>query len=87
MSNALVRWGMIGALALRDKEPYFRDALVRAAHRTPFTDPRSFIKLDEAALKRFMAAESARIAGPGAVTTIDIISAQPMKVSGLPKPG
>src|SRR3712207_6320443 len=27
------------AIALRAKEPWYRDALVRAAHRTPFVNP------------------------------------------------
>jgi hypothetical protein len=75
------------AVALREKEPYFRDALVRGAHRTPFTDPHSFTKLDEAALKRFMMQEGARIAGAKAIANIQIVTAQPQRVSGLPKPG
>src|SRR3984885_5599992 len=47
----------------RDKEPYFRDALVRAGHRTPFVIPGDWMKLDQAALKRSMSAEAIRIAG------------------------
>src|ERR1700683_725530 len=35
----------------RDKEPYFRDALVRLGHRTPFTVPGDYTRLDEARLK------------------------------------
>ena len=35
----------------RDKEPYFRDALVRLGHRTPFTWPSDYTRLDEARLK------------------------------------
>jgi hypothetical protein len=77
----------VDPVSLREKEPYFRDALVRGAHRTPFTDPKSYIRLDEAALKRFMMAEAARIAGPRAVANVQIVTAQPKQVSGLPKPG
>jgi hypothetical protein len=74
------------ALVMRDKEPYFRDALVRAAHRTPFTDPKNFTRLDEAAIKRFIAAEAVRIVGPRAIASVEILSSQPQKLSGLPKP-
>ncbi len=74
------------AIALREKEPYFRDALVRAAHRTPFTDSKTFTKLDETALKRFIAAEAVRLLGPRAIASVDIVTSQPQRVSGLPKP-
>ncbi len=75
------------AIALREKEPYFRDALVRAAHRTPFTDPKSFTKLDEAAIKRFVAAEAVHIVGPRAIASVEIVTSQSQRVSGLPRPG
>lgn len=74
------------AVSLREKEPYFRDALVRGAHRTPFTDPKSFTRLDEAAIKRFMAQEVGKIAGPRALANIQITTAQAQRVSGVPKP-
>jgi hypothetical protein len=77
----------VDAMTLREKEPYFRDALVRGAHRTPFTDPASFTKLDEVALKRLMMAEAARIAGPRAIASVQVLSALPQRTSGLPKPG
>ena len=35
---------------LREKEPFFRDALVRAGHRTPFTDPKDLGRVNEAGL-------------------------------------
>src|SRR6185437_14762278 len=37
--------------ALRDKEPFFRDALVRAAYRTPFVTPNDYNHIDQAKLK------------------------------------
>jgi hypothetical protein len=73
------------AIRLRDKEPYFRDALVRAAHRRPFVKPGDYTHLDETALKAVMIAESARIVGPGVVTGVEIRSAQPKRVTGLPR--
>lgn len=75
------------AIVLREKEPYFRDSLVRQAHRSPFTDPKTFTKLDEAAIKRFVAGEAVRILGPRAISSVEIMSSQPQRVSGLPKPG
>ena len=76
----------VDALRMRDREPYFRDALVRAAHRHPFVKPGDYTHVDERALKAAMMAESARIAGPHVVTGIEIVSAQPQKVTGLPRP-
>ncbi len=73
------------AIKLRDKEPYFRDAFVRAAHRRPFVKPGDYTHVDEGALKAAMMAESARIAGPGVVTGVEIRSAQPKRVTGLPR--
>jgi hypothetical protein len=76
----------VDALRMRDREPYFRDAFVRVAHRHPFVKPGDYTHVDERALKAAMMVESARIAGPHVVTGIDIISAQPQKVTGLPRP-
>ena len=64
------------ALALSDKEPYFRDALVRAAHRTPFVIRNDYNHIDEAKLKAALYPEAARIAGPGAVRGIEVVSQQ-----------
>ena len=63
----------------RDKEPYFRDALVRAAHRTPFVIPGDWMKLDQAALKRSMLAEAVRIAGGDIFTSIEVLRSVPQK--------
>ena len=64
------------ALALSDKEPYFRDALVRAAHRTPFMIKGDYNHIDEAKLAAALYPEAARIAGPGAVRGIIVLSQQ-----------
>lgn len=73
--------------AWREKEPYFRDALVRVAHRTPFTRPDDYTKLNEPALRAAMTAEAARIAGPRTVSRIEFLNQSPQRVTGLPKPG
>jgi flagellar basal body-associated protein FliL len=65
------------ASKLREKEPYFRDALVRAGHRTPFTLLSDLTKIDEAKLKAAMMREAAAIAGPGAVRSVTLINQAP----------
>ena len=75
------------AVALRDKEPYFRDALVHTAFRTPFNAVGSYTTVDVPALKARMMSEAALIAGPGAVRSVELIGEpQPKRVSGLPRP-
>lgn len=54
----------------REKEPYFRDALVRAAHRRPFTVPGDWMSIDVNAMKATMLREAAGIVGPGVVTQV-----------------
>ncbi len=74
----------VDASKMRDREPFFRDAFVRAAHRTPFVKSGDYTHVDEGALKAAMMAQSARIAGPGAVASVTIVSAQAQKLTGLP---
>jgi hypothetical protein len=69
----------------RDKEPYFRDALVRAGHRTPFVIPGDWMKLDQAALKRSMLSEAVRIAGGNVFTSIEIVRSVPQKWAVPPR--
>jgi len=76
------------AIHLRDKEPFFRDALVRMGHRTPFSVPTDYTRLDEARLKAAFFPAAAAIAGPGMVASIEIMpGGGPMRRTGLPKPG
>ncbi len=60
--------------ALRDKEPFFRDALVRAAYRTPFLLKGDFNKIDEAKLKAALYRDATTIAGPGNVSGVAVVS-------------
>jgi hypothetical protein len=60
--------------ALRDKEPFFRDALVRAAYRTPFLLKGDFNKIDEAKVKAALYRDAAAIAGPGNVSGVTVVS-------------
>lgn len=71
----------------REKEPYFRDALVRAAHRTALNPPGNWSALDEGRLKALMMAEAARIAGPRGVTGVSLTNRQApqRRLPGAPK--
>lgn len=71
---------------LREKEPYFRDALVRAGHRTPFTNPRDYMVVDEAKLASTLYREAVAIAGPNVVKSVVVTSQAPKKRTGVPKP-
>jgi len=76
------------AIKLRDKEPYFRDALVRMGHRTPFSLATDYTKLDEPRLKAAFYQAAVAITGPGQVASIQIMpGGGPMRRTGLPKPG
>lgn len=74
------------ATKLRTKEPYFRDALVRAAHRTPFTDPKSYVQLDEARLKAALLKDAGAIGGARNIVSITVTSQTPKQRSNLPRP-
>ena len=69
---------------LREKEPFFRDALLRAAYRTPLHRPEDPNTLDPVKLRAAVLRESAVIAGPGQVVGFQLIRAQPQRY--LPKP-
>jgi hypothetical protein len=85
-----VRINLTGAAdlaKLRDKEPYFRDALVRAGHRTPFTRFDDYTRLDEAKLKANLFQSATLIGGPGTIASIELLpGGGPMRRTGLPKP-
>ena len=74
------------AMAMRSKEPYFRDALVRAAHRTPFIRQDDFTRVDERMLSSTLIAEAGRIVGAGVVTSVAVTNQTAQKRVGLPKP-
>lgn len=71
---------------LQEREPYFRDALVRAGHRAPFTRYDDYTRLDDDKLRAAMFTASVAIAGPGQVTSITILSETAKQHSGLPRP-
>jgi hypothetical protein len=74
------------ATALRDKEPFFRDALVRAAYRTPFGVANDPNRVDIARLKAVMLREAAAIAGPNMIRAIAVDSQTPQHRLALSRP-
>lgn len=70
---------------LRNKEPFFRDALVRLAHRAPFTDPKDYNRVDEARLTAALMREAQAIAGPGAIRSVVVTSQAPQHRVSAPK--
>lgn len=67
------------AQTLRSKEPYLRDALVRAAHRTPFLNTANWNVLDGAALSASLMRSATTIVGRGQVTRVEILSQAPRR--------
>ena len=60
--------------AVRAKEPYLRDALVRAGHRTPFVLADDWNKLDAAALSASLIRSADALIAKGAITRVEIVS-------------
>jgi hypothetical protein len=73
----------VDAAKMREKEPFFRDALVRAAHNAPLWKTGDPNALDEAKLRAVIVREGAVIGGPGSVTGFQLLRAQPQRY--LPK--
>jgi hypothetical protein len=74
------------SVKLREKEPFFRDALVRIGHRTPFTKADDYSSIDEAKLAAALTRAAAAIAGPGAIKSVVVTSQSPQKRIPMPRP-
>lgn len=72
------------AEVVRTKEAWFRDALVKAAHRTPFVVPGDWTRLDANALSASLMRSAAGIAGRGAIARVEVVSQAPRRRTGLP---
>jgi hypothetical protein len=70
---------------LREREPFFRDALVRAGHRTPFTSKTDYLSLDVARLKTVMLKEAVRLGGKD-IQSVSVMSQTAKRRTGVPKP-
>jgi len=64
---------------LREMEPFFRDALVRAGHRTPFVITNDYQKVDEARLTTAMMREATALVGPGQIKSVIVTSQTPSR--------
>ena len=60
--------------AVRAKEPYLRDALVRAGHRTPFVLADDWNQLDAAALSASLIRSADSVIGKGAIARVEVVS-------------
>ena len=69
--------------SLRPKEAYLRDALVRAAHRTPFVIEDDWTRIDVGALSSSLMRSAAAIAGRGAVTRVEVVGQAPRRRTGV----
>ncbi|WP_300578816.1 hypothetical protein [Phenylobacterium sp.] len=70
---------------LREREPFFRDALVRAGHRTPFTSKTDYLSLDVERLKAVMLKEAVRLGGKD-IQSVSVMSQTAKRRTGVPKP-
>jgi len=70
---------------LREREPFFRDALVRAGHRTPFTRNDDYLSLDVDRLKAVMLKEAVRLGGKD-IQSVSVMSQTAKRRTGVPKP-
>lgn len=79
--------GSANASHWREREPYFRDALIRASHRTPFTLAGDYQRIDTDKLCAAMYRDAVAIAGPGVVKSVVVNSQAPRwRARKLPTP-
>ena len=69
----------------RAKEPYFRDALVRAAHASPFTVPNEPDKIDAARVSAALMKAATAITGPNVVRSVAVTSQKPSRRARTPR--
>lgn len=68
---------------VRAKEPFFRDALVRAAHRTPFVVADDWTVVNAAAVSAALMRMAPGIAGAGKVTRAEVALQTPRRRTGV----
>jgi hypothetical protein len=71
---------------LRGKEPFFRDALVRESHRTPFVVPGDWQRVDERKLTAVMLRDARAIVGADQVSSVVVTSQAPQRRVAPPRP-
>lgn len=68
---------------MRAKEPYFRDALVRAAHRTPFVLADDWTQVDAPAVCAMLMRVAPSIAGAGSIASVQVALQTPRRRTGV----
>lgn len=74
------------AALMRSKEPWFRDAIVRAGHRTPFTVATDYTRIDEARVKAVLLREAGAIVGARNIASVVLTRQEPKQRTRLPRP-
>jgi hypothetical protein len=70
--------------ALRRKEPFIRDAVVRGAHRNALNNPDQLTSLDEPRLNALALAEARRVGGAKNFKAVVVTRQEAKRVRGLP---
>lgn len=68
---------------LRAKEPYYRDALVKAAHVTPFVVENDWTVVNTAAISAMLMRAAPRISGAGSVVNAEVALQTPRRRTGM----
>ena len=71
---------------VRAKEQYFRDDLVRAGHRTPFTRADDYTRMDETKIRAEILRAAPALVGSGMIKTVIITKQISQKLLTLPAP-
>lgn len=66
-------------MKLREKEPYYRDAMVKAAHRGAFAKAGDWTALDKAQIEAVLLAEARRISGPKSFSRAVLVQQTPRR--------
>ena len=74
--------GEATAETVRSKQPFLKDALVRTAHRAPFTMPDDWAMLSENKINAAMMAIAGAIA-PHSVTACEVLTQVPRRRTGM----
>ena len=72
--------------AFKDKEPELRDAIIRAAFKTPFTRPDTWKEVDGPRLISFVMNQCGVLYGKGKVVSVEIVKQIPRQQLMPPKP-
>ncbi len=81
----VVLTGSADVAKLRQREPFFRDALVRSGHRTPFTLKSDYGKIDAPRLIASLTKDVNAIVGPGQIKAVVITSQEPRRRVATPR--